>query len=83
MKANLIAIGNSRGIRIPKAILDQVGFTDEAELDVRDGQIIIRPAGRPRTGWDAAFQAMAERGDDALLDPMEGPSRWDEKEWTW
>jgi antitoxin MazE len=51
MKANLIAIGNSRGIRIPKAILDQVGFTDEAELDVRDGQIIIRPSRWDEKEW--------------------------------
>ena len=83
MKANLVAIGNSRGIRIPKAILDQVGFTGEAELDVRDGQIIIRPARRARAGWDAAFQSMAERGDDALLDEAKRPSRWDETEWKW
>lgn len=41
-----------------------------------------QPADRPRDGWEAAFRAMAENGDDALLDPeVSIPSVWDEEEW--
>ena len=69
MKGTVTRIGNSRGIRIPKPLLEQCGLEDHVELEVRNGELIVRPARRPREGWDEAFQAMAERGDDALLEP--------------
>ncbi len=82
MKARIVRIGNSQGIRIPKPLLEQTGLGTVVELEVQGEQIIIRPADRPREGWEAAFRTMAEAGDDALLDP-EGAtlSRWDEEEW--
>lgn len=85
MKTNIIQIGNSRGIRIPKVVLAQTKIEDEVELVVQFEQIIIRPARRPREGWAKAFRAMAERGDDQLLDEenLSNQSRWDEEEWEW
>lgn len=84
MKARIVRIGNSRGIRIPKPLLDEVGLSGEVELEVKEEGLLLRPASRAREGWDAAFQAMAERGDDALLDPEAvSTSRWDEDEWEW
>jgi antitoxin MazE len=84
MKSRLVRIGNSKGLRIPKPLLEQVGLQDEVEIKVRGDSLIIRPARRPREGWDAAFRDMAARGDDALLDDEEGPtSSWDEDEWQW
>lgn len=84
MKARIVRIGNSHGIRIPKPLLEQSGLRDEVELEVHARQIIIRAANQPRAGWDAAFQAMAEAGDDALLDSeMAGSPEWDEEEWEW
>ena len=84
MKARIIRIGNSQGIRIPKPLLEQSGLGEEVELEVQPDQIIIRRAGRPRQGWAEAFQAMAEQADDALLH-AEGVagSLWDEEEWEW
>jgi antitoxin MazE len=82
MKARIVRIGNSQGIRIPKPLLEQSGLRDEVELEVQDGQITIRPAGSPREGWEAAFQRMAEAGDDELLGP-EVMHEWDEEEWEW
>ncbi len=80
----LISVGNSRGIRIPKLLLDQLKFGEEVELSVEQDHLIVRPVGRPRDGWDAQFKLMAERKEDYLLD-AEGPnlSRWDEEEWEW
>ncbi|CAA9379264.1 MAG: Prevent host death protein, Phd antitoxin [uncultured Gemmatimonadetes bacterium] len=84
MKARIVRIGNSHGIRIPKPLLEQSGLRDEVELDVHAGQITIRAATQPRAGWDAAFRAMAEAGDDVLLDPeMAASPEWDEEEWEW
>ena len=70
MKAQLIPIGNSRGIRIPKAILQQCDMSDEVELAVEGRQIILSPAGQqPRSGWREAAARMAAAGDDELLIP--------------
>ena len=84
MNTRIVRIGNSRGIRIPKLLLEQAGLAGEVEISVRDNSLVIKPARRPRAGWEAAFAEMAARGDDALLD--EGtPSltRWDDDEWEW
>lgn len=81
MKARLIRIGNSRGLRLPKAIIEQVGLDDEVELRVEDQRLVIVPAKRPRAGWAEAVQALgAESGTQ--LDPST-PTRFDETEWQW
>jgi len=82
MKVSVVQIGNSRGVRIPKAVLEQVGLRDEAEMEVRGSELVIRSANHPRAGWEAAFAKMAERGDDALLDAPTS-TKWDETEWRW
>jgi antitoxin MazE len=82
MKASLVQIGNSRGVRIPKAFLEQAGLRDEIEIEVRGSQVVIRPVNHPRAGWDESFAEMALRGDDELLDPI-GLTKWDESEWVW
>ena len=84
MKARLIKIGNSQGIRIPKVLLDQLDFGEEVELEVQSNQLVLRPAQRPRHGWAAQFRLMADQGDDTLLDAEETPlSTWDADEWSW
>ena len=82
LKTRLVRIGNSRGVRIPKPLLEQSGIRGPVELEARDGQIVIHAARSPREGWDEAFAAMAEAGDDALLAP-ETPTDWDDAEWVW
>jgi antitoxin MazE len=70
MKTHLIPIGNSRGVRIPKAILEQCEMPDEVELSVEGRQIILRPVQRPvREGWREAAAEMAKACDDELLIP--------------
>ena len=84
MKGQIVRIGNSQGIRIPKVLLEQTGLSDEVEIAVQDDSLVIRPASRPREGWETAFQEMARRGDDAMLDiGLLPPSKWDEEEWEW
>lgn len=84
MKAALIRIGNSRGIRIPKVLVEQYQFNDEVELEPRHDHLVIRPVTLTRDGWDDAFRKMGEHGHDALLDE-EFPSatQWDATEWEW
>lgn len=84
MRAKIVRIGNSQGIRLPKSLLEQSGLGDEVELEVDGDQIIIRPARQPREGWGSAFERMAEAGDDTLLDGERVvATAFDEDEWTW
>jgi antitoxin MazE len=84
MRARIVKIGNSQGIRIPKPILEQSGITEEVDILVEDNQIVIRPLSNPRAGWDTAFKKMAEKGDDRLLNGEPSvPTAWDETEWQW
>jgi antitoxin MazE len=84
MKTRIVRIGNSQGIRIPKPLLEQTGLRGEVEMIARDDFLIIRPIRRPREGWTAAFQEMASRGDEALLDSAPPSlSNWDEDDWQW
>lgn len=84
MKAPIVKIGNSRGIRIPKPVFEQCGFDEEVELEIRDKELVVRSASQVRQGWGEAFQAMAERGDDVLPDELtELPNAWDGEQWEW
>jgi antitoxin MazE len=84
MKASIVQIGNSRGIRIPKAVFEQCQFEDEVDMEVQDRELVIRSVSRIREGWGEAFRAMAEAGDDKLLELAAEPaSAWDDAEWEW
>ncbi|MEZ4863568.1 MAG: AbrB/MazE/SpoVT family DNA-binding domain-containing protein [Caldilineaceae bacterium] len=67
LKTRIIRIGNSQGIRIPKVLMQQLGFVDEVELEAQDGQLVVRPLQTARQGWAEQFLQMAAGGDDQLL----------------
>ena len=84
MKASIVRIGNSQGIRIPKVLLEQTQLSGEVEVEARDREIIIRSTSRPRQGWEERFRAMGTQGDDKLLDvDLTGQTSWDQEEWEW
>jgi len=67
VKTKVVRIGNSRGIRIPKVILDQYHINDEVELETKEDCIIIKASHIPRKGWEKAFKKMHNNQDDILL----------------
>ncbi|MBA3242340.1 MAG: AbrB/MazE/SpoVT family DNA-binding domain-containing protein [Acidobacteria bacterium] len=84
MRTRIVKIGNSQGVRIPKLLLERSNLAEEVELEAEDNKIIIRSSKQPRQDWECAFRAMAERGDDSLLDDnLITQTRWDEDEWQW
>ena len=85
MKTRLVKIGKSRGIRLPKAIIERLGLEQEIELEVWPDEVVVRSAKRkPREGWAESFKAMAEAGDDVLIDgPLPSLTKFDEEEWEW
>lgn len=65
----IIQIGNSRGIRLPKAVLEQCRITDRVDIEVHKGNITVRPYNNPREGWAEQMKKMHERHEDGLLIP--------------
>ncbi len=84
MRVNIVRIGNSQGIRIPKVVLEQTQLEDEVELEVRDRHLLIRAVTKPRYDWGRRFRLMAEKGDDKLFDrDATDQTSWDKEEWQW
>ena len=79
VRAKLIKIGNSRGIRFAKPLLEIAGLTDEVEIEAAPGVLTIRPSAHPRAGW---AEAAAAFDPDRLLDEMSS-SCFDDEEWSW
>jgi len=67
MEASIIQIGNSRGLRLSKTILEKYNIKDKVEVILEEGQIILRPIDSPRENWEEKFKKMTDHGDDQLL----------------
>lgn len=83
MKAELIKIGNSQGLRIPKPVIEQCGFKNTVNLQIKGHSLIISPDTGVRKNWAQAFQEMAEREEDMPLLGEIGANTFDDEEWTW
>ncbi len=85
MKTKIVKIGNAKGIRLPKAVIEQTGLDEEVEIQIKDGKIIIQSVKKERADWDSAFEKMAQNNDDILLDEeiLSDQSSWDNTEWEW
>ena len=84
MRTRIVKIGNSQGVRIPKALLEESGLSGDVDISVHEGALVIAAAGRPRQGWDEAFRQMALHGDDELLDgDAETSEAFEEESWQW
>ena len=81
MKTKIVRIGNSRGVRIPKPLLEQAGLEEEVTLRVVEGAIVIEAESLPRSGWDEAAALAHHRGDDELLDPTS--TSFEDGDWEW
>jgi antitoxin MazE len=82
MKARIVRIGNSRGVRLPKPLLAEAQLSDEVEIRARNGAIVITSAAHLRAGWNEAARLARARGEDRLLDAPTH-TRFDDKEWKW
>ena len=67
MELSIIQIGNSKGFRLPKTLIEKYNIKDKVELILEKGYLILKPISSPRKGWEAAFKEMNENGDDQLL----------------
>lgn len=81
MKTKLVRIGNSRGIRLPKLLIEQAGLGEDLQLEVHGNTVVIRSLTSTRVGWAAAAVELAA-AEEGLLDAP-GPTAFDQDEWTW
>jgi len=82
MLVSLVQVGNSKGIRLPKAILDQCHIEDKMDMEVADDSIILKPVkNKPREKWAEKFGKMKEAGEDKLL--IDDGLDLSEKDWEW
>lgn len=81
MRAKLVRVGNSRGVRLPKAMIEEAGLTDEIELRLRGTEIVIAAVKRVREGWAEDAREMAKR-EKGLIMPYV-PTKFDVEEWRW
>lgn len=77
----LVSIGNSKGIILPKQLIEEYGLGDHLELELEKDHLILRPARNPRAGWAEAIAPEESKAEGLLLPDL--PTRWDEEEWTW
>jgi antitoxin MazE len=82
VQAKVVRIGNSRGIRIPRSLLEQAGLVDTVQMTVEGNRLVIQGIHVPRQNWAVQYAKMAEHGDDHLLDEST-PTQWDDTEWAW
>lgn len=84
MKTNIVRIGNSKGIRLPKSVLEQCQLKDTVEIEVEGNALIVRPVRAPRGNWSQAFAKMAGYKDDTMFDQdAKSATEWDRREWRW
>ena len=67
METAIIKIGNSKGLRLSKTILEKYNIKDKVEMILEKGQIILKPIDKPRENWEEAFKEMNANNDDELL----------------
>ena len=67
METAIIKIGNSKGLRLSKTILDKYNIKDKVEIILEMGQIILKPIEAPRKNWEIAFEKMNKEGEDKML----------------
>ena len=81
-KTRIVGIGNSRGVRIPKTLLEEAELPDEVELHAEPGRLVVEAVRHARKGWAAAAQRVHARSDDRLLDEPT-TTRLDREDWEW
>ena len=81
-RTRIVRIGNSRGFRVPKVLLNQADLPEEVELRAEPGRLVVTAAQPPRAGWADAAEQMRASGDDELLDPTQS-NTFDDQEWEW
>ena len=81
-KTRIVTIGNSRGIRIPKSLLEQSELGVEVEIRAEPGRLIVSSVRQVRAGWSDAARRLGAESGDHLIDPP-AATEFDRDDWQW
>ena len=83
MKAKIIQIGNSKGIRLPKSIIVDYKLADELQIELREDCIVLKPVVKdPRAGWEEIYKKV----DNKLTKDEKDWLNFEDtipEDWTW
>ena len=83
MKIKLINIGNSKGLRLPKTIIQQYKIGEDLQIELQEDGILLKPLTKPRTGWSEQFENAVKPNEKQEKNWIEARNRFDKEEWTW
>ena len=83
MKVKLINIGNSKGLRLPKTIIQQYKIGEDLQIELQEDGILLKPLTKPRTGWSEQFETAVKPIEKQEKNWIEARNRFDKEEWTW
>ena len=83
MKIKLINIGNSKGLRLPKALIQQYNISDDLQIELKEDGILLKPITRLRSGWSVQFEKAVKLNEPQEKKWNEAPNLFDKEEWTW
>lgn len=83
MHVELVRIGNSQGIRIPKPLVEELGLSQGIDMSIEGSALVLRRSVHPRAGWEAAMAELNESGDDFPLLDESLANDFDESDWQW
>ncbi len=84
MKSRIVKIGNSKGIRIPKALIEECKLSGDVELEVVSNGLLIKPSKAPRIKWSDAFKRMSNNDEDEMIvENSEAQTSFEKEKWRW
>lgn len=82
MKGKLVRIGNSRGVRLPRAVIEEAGLREDLEIRIEGRTVVLSSPARVREGWTDAARKLVDRGEADLLD-LPSENTFDREDWEW
>ena len=83
VKTKLVKMGNSRGIRISKPVIEQLRLGSEVQVEIHADCLVIRPSAHPRAGWEDALMQQPTREPELAFDDGIALTEWENTEWEW
>ena len=83
MKIKLINIGNSKGLRLSKSLIQQYNINENIQLELREDGILLKPVSKPRSGWLEQFEKASKTAVSKENNWNTAPNNFDKEEWTW
>ena len=82
VELKVVQIGNSRGVRLPKAVLERYQIKEALVLEAREDGLLLRGTNDKRMTWEETFKDMARETEDwsdletTVADGLDSGDKW-------